>query len=151
MIETNEVLGDIFLSIANNIYTTIGRNHKRSIYVSAFEQKLKNSENDHKIIYEQNVTIPFKFNNTDIGEYTYDFITPGLIIQICTLQDKYEFLEQVELLKNQLKNIKDNFTSDHPYSKLKTAIIINFGKTGKNEEIKKNVEFIRISVCDNNI
>jgi len=103
----NNNLADQLTIISNNIYEYCGRNHKKEIYLSHIDIKLKSLRAD----FEKNKSLPFIDENGNcLGHYLYDYVFPETkeVINIVIIDDNQEIMKQVELLYNQIKNIDYN-------------------------------------------
>ena len=106
-------LADQLTIISNNIYEYCGRNHKKEIYLSHIDIKLKDhyAEGAEGEDFEKNKTLPFIDENGNcLGHYSYDFVFPETkeVVNVVIIDDNQEIMKQVELLYNQIKNIDYN-------------------------------------------
>ena len=93
-------------SIAGEIHETIGRNHDVSIYVNALECNFELNN----IQYIRNARYSLVYKNKEIGEVVVDFYFPQTdeILKVFSYEKNYDLVPDIELLKNQSKNINKN-------------------------------------------
>ena len=88
--------------ISKDIHKKLGRNYDKHVYVSAFSKEM--IKND--IQCDENVEFPISYLGFAIDKVTFDFKHNQTLINIIIINSKDEISYQLELFKNQIKNIK---------------------------------------------
>lgn len=127
---------NIIYPIACKIHEQLGRNHKKEIYINALKIKFE----QENIPYETNKEYEIVLDDNVLGSYKYDFYVQGTLIKIFTFEQKKNLIPEIELFKNQLKNINKSH-----------GIIINFIKSRTNFEESENNNYFEpskhVSIC----